>query len=138
MSLPKEPRVKAVYKSYPREIRDRLYELRELVLEVAAEDELIGPLEETLKWGEPAYLTSATRSGSTIRLAPVRGRDDKVALFFNCQTDLVSTFRDQFGELFEFEGNRAVILDVDGELPVEAVSSCVRSALTYHARKKRR
>ena len=38
--------------------------LRQIVLDTASETEGVDALEETLKWGEPSYLT---RDGSTIR-----------------------------------------------------------------------
>ena len=70
--------------------------LRELIFATAAATPGVGALEETLKWGEPAYLTSATRSGSTIRLAWKPARPEQYAMFFNCQTTLVDTFRTLF------------------------------------------
>ena len=42
--------------------------LRSLLVEVA-EDLCVGPLTETLKWGEPAYLTEVTKAGTTVRIA---------------------------------------------------------------------
>lgn len=42
--------------------------MRRLIVATAAETSGVGPLTEMLKWGEPAYLTEATVSGSTIRL----------------------------------------------------------------------
>jgi hypothetical protein len=45
-----------------------LAHLRRLIFFVAAQDEHIGGLEETLKWGVPAYLTSVSKSGTTIRI----------------------------------------------------------------------
>lgn len=138
MSLPEEPRVRAVFESYPKPIRGKLVELRRLILETAAETDGVGTIEETLKWGEPAYLTTETRSGSTIRLGFIRKETKKYALYFNCQTDLVPTFRLQFKDLFEFDGNRAVILHADTPIPTEAVCACIRDALTYHLRKKGR
>ncbi|MEM1315687.1 MAG: DUF1801 domain-containing protein, partial [Pseudomonadota bacterium] len=59
--------VAAAFQAMPEALRPRLAELRALVLETA-EAEGAGPLAETLKWGEPAYLTEATKSGGTLRL----------------------------------------------------------------------
>jgi hypothetical protein len=64
----KNPEVAAVFNSYPQNIRTKLMFLRQLILETAASTEGVGELEETLKWGEPSYLTSKTKSGSTIRI----------------------------------------------------------------------
>ncbi|MGI9414318.1 MAG: hypothetical protein ACR2PM_11650 [Hyphomicrobiales bacterium] len=54
-----DPDVRAVFDSYPKQTRDRLLALRGLILDTAARTEGVGALEETLKWGQPSYLTSA-------------------------------------------------------------------------------
>lgn len=38
----------------PTEIQPKLLALRELILTTAAATDGVGPIEETLKWGEPA------------------------------------------------------------------------------------
>ena len=63
------PRVAQVFDSYPPALRTRLLALRALIFEVAASTPGVGELEETLKWGEPAYLTTQSKSGSTVRIA---------------------------------------------------------------------
>jgi hypothetical protein len=94
----------------------------------------VGPITETLKWGEPAYLTNATRSGSTIRLGWRAATPDHFAIFFNCQTTLVDTFRTVFPEL-EYEANRAIVLSASETLPTETLRECFAAALTYHKRR---
>ena len=106
--------------------------LRELVFTMAAGTDGVGPLEETLKWGEPAYLTRASKSGSTIRMDWKSRNPNVCALYFNCQTDLVERFRTVFGDALGFEGNRAVLLPVSGPLPEVMLRSCIAAALTYH------
>ncbi len=131
------PEVAAVFDDHAPEVRDRLLELRALVLATAARTEGVGRIEETLKWGEPAYLTPESRSGSTVRIGPLRGRPDAYALFFNCQTTLVETFRQWFPRELSFDGNRAIVFRLVDPLPRDAVSECVAAALTYHLRKRR-
>jgi len=109
--------------------------LRQLVFEVAAERPEVGPLEETLKWGEPAYLTPVTRSGSTLRMDWKPRAPDVCALYFNCQTTLIETFRSLFPETFSFEGNRALLLPLSEPLLEDAIKTCIAAALTYHRRK---
>ena len=43
-------------------------------MKTAASTDGGGPIEETLKWGDPAYVTSATKSGSTIRVVWKKAR----------------------------------------------------------------
>ena len=126
------PVVAAIFSNYPETIRPPMLALRELVFAVAAETAGVGPLEETLKWGEPAYLTSTSRSGSTIRMDWKARRPDVYALYFNCQTDLVDRFRGLFGDVLGFEGNRAVLLPVAEPLPADMLRTCIAAALTYH------
>lgn len=109
--------------------------LRRLVFEVAAQLPDVGALEETLKWGEPAYLTPVSRSGTTIRMDWKPRSPDVCALYFNCQTTLVETFRSLFPEIFTYEGNRAVLMPLSALLPEEAVKTCIAAALTYHRSK---
>lgn len=111
---------------------ERLTELRQLILETAADNPAIGPLEETLKWGEPAFLPSATKSGTTIRINRHKEQDDRYALYVHCQTDLADRYRQLYGDVLNFDGNRAIVFDVEGEFPVDAVRHCIALALTYH------
>jgi hypothetical protein len=62
--------------------------LRELIFDVAASTDGVGEIEETLRWGEPAYLTSQSKSGTTIRIGWKSSRPAEYAVFFHCQTDL--------------------------------------------------
>jgi len=123
--------VKAVFDSLDPAIRKHLLELRELIFEVGANTEGVGPLEETLKWREPAYLTTKSKSGTTIRLYFVRGSTDRFAIYFNCKTTLLESFRQLYPDVFEFGGNRALIFQVGQPLPVEPLSHCIALALTY-------
>lgn len=124
--------VARVFASYPEVERSKLLELRELILQTAAETEGVGALEETLKWGEPAYLTSESKSGSTIRIAWKKAAPTQYAMYFNCQTTLVDSFRFQFPNDFTFEGNRALVFDSSVDVPLESLRHCVAAALTYH------
>jgi hypothetical protein len=127
--------VKAVFSSYPEEQRAKLLVLRALILDTASEIEAVGELTETLKWGEPAYLTERSKSGSTIRIGWKKSAPTRYAMYFNCQTTLVDTFRTLSPEL-HFEGNRAVVFEENEELPVACVTQCITLALTYHNAKK--
>ena len=122
--------VERTFAGFPEPARDALLALRRLIFETAAETPGVGPLEETLKWGQPAYLTPETKSGSTIRLGlPKQGG---FALYTHCQTSLIPEFRDLFPDDFDFEGNRAVRFHDGESLPLDRLRMLVRNALTYH------
>ena len=126
--------VDQVFAAYPKPLRAKLRALRKLILTTAAATEGVGALEETLKWGQPSFLTKS-KSGTTIRIA--RHGDKHYALFVNCQTDLIATFRERYPRQLKFEGNRAIVFALDKDLPQDAVRHCIALALTYHVRKRR-
>jgi hypothetical protein len=132
-----EPGVAAAFSSYPKRIRDRLLALRRLILDTARATDGVGPLEEALKWGQVSYLTTMSKSGSTIRIDQVKSEPDRYALYFHCQTNLVETFRELYPELV-YGGNRCILLDAAKELPEDALRHCVALALTYHSNKRNR
>jgi hypothetical protein len=127
------PAVEVVFARYPADVRERLTAVRALIFETAATTAGVGPLTETLKWGEPAYLTEASKSGSTIRLG--WKPPGICAVYFNCKTTLVESFRAAFPEAFAFEGDRALLIGPDGPLPRAPLAQCLALALTYHSRK---
>lgn len=126
------PNVEQVFAEYPEEARNGLFQLRQLIFDVAARTEAVGKLEETLKWGQPAYLTPETKSGSTIRLGLTK--TDKIAIYTHCQTSLIADFQTLFPDDFIYEGNRAIHFETHATLPVEKLELFIKSALTYHRR----
>jgi len=128
--------VRTVFESYPAGTRARLLVLRRLILETAAETEGVGDLEETLKWGQPSYLTSATKAGSTIRIDRTKSDAGHYAMYFHCQTNLVATFRDVYPDTFTYEGNRSILFEPGSDIPEAELRHCISMALTYHLRKK--
>ncbi|MBX3533239.1 MAG: DUF1801 domain-containing protein [Xanthobacteraceae bacterium] len=127
--------VAAVFRAYPAKLRTALFALRKLILKTAAKTEGVGAIEETLKWGQPSYLTSETGSGSTIRIDRIKGSDEKYVLYFHCQSGLVPAFREFYPKKFGYEGNRAILLDAKKKPDEKALAHCIELALTHHARK---
>ncbi len=129
------PEVKEVFKKFDKDIRDKLFFLRELIFETAKQTEGVRQLEETLKWNEPSYVTTKPKSGNTIRINRIKN-SKKYAIYFNCQTTLVSTFRQIYPTEFKYDGNRAIIFNLEEKVPVKELSHCISLALTYHLNKK--
>ena len=132
----KSPEVDAVFRSYPQKIRTKLMFLRQLILETAASFNNVGGIEETLKWGEPSYLTSKTKSGSTIRIDWKKSQKDQYAMYFKCTANLVPAFRERYPKKFRFEGYRSIVFNIDEKIPVKELKNCIALALTYHRNKK--
>lgn len=127
--------IDAVFAAYPQPVKSRLQALRRLIFDTAKTTEGVGVLEEALKWGQPSYLTSESKSGSTVRIDQLKTQAGGYAVYFHCQTDLVDTFRELYPEL-RYGGNRSILLDAGEKLPEAALRHCIALALTYHARKK--
>ena len=58
------PEVDLIFNNYPDFVRGKMLNLRDLIIKTARELEEITHIEETLKWGEPSFLT---KKGSTFR-----------------------------------------------------------------------
>lgn len=113
--------------SYPIAARAKAAELRIVILAVA--EQLEKPVEESLKWGEPAWLVLG---GSTVRVQWSTKTPDALALHFNCKSQLVETFREIYREELRYEGNRTVWLPLDKALPIPILQHCVSLAFRYH------
>ncbi|MFB5651383.1 DUF1801 domain-containing protein [Leptospira wolffii] len=125
-----------IFADYPAELRERLLYLRGLIFQVASETEGVGRIEEVIKWGQPSYITPESKSGSTIRIDKNKAEENGFAIFFHCQTNLISSFRKKFRQEFRFEGDRSILFTTKTEIPEKALKECIADALTYHFRKK--
>jgi len=103
--LTTDPRVPVKFDSYSPEVKKRLQYLRALIL-ASAKTAGIESLEETLKWGEPSYIA---RKGSTIRIDWKAKTPAQYAIYFKCTSKLVETFREVYGDFFNYKKNRAII-----------------------------
>jgi len=129
-----DPAVKAAFDAYPQLIREPLENLRSTILDVALAIPGIGPLEESLKWGQPAYRPIRPRTGTTVRIGQWGGNGPDYALYVHCQTNLMDEFRSLYTGRFRFDGQRAVVFQAGEVPPDDALRHCIALALTYHAR----
>ena len=129
LAIKSNPAVEEVIGAYPEAAQRKLMYLRQLILEAAEEVEGLNTIEETLKWGEPSYLA---RKGSTIRIDWKAKAPEQYAIYFKCTSKLVPTFKEIYGELFKYEGNRAIVFDLGDEVPKTELKHCIQLALTYH------
>ena len=119
--------VKEKFERYPVNVARVLNQIRYLIFSVAAKDD-IDALDETLKWGEPSYIA---KNGSTIRLDYKENTPKQVFLYFNCKTSLIETFKEVYGDTFNYAGNRAIIFQLNQQIPVKELSHCISMALHY-------
>jgi hypothetical protein len=123
-----------VFNAYPQTTRTRLKALRRLILDTAKTTNGVGRIEQALKWGQPSFLTPETKSGSTVRIDHVDGK--QYAIYFHCQTDLVTTFRELYSDKWSYGGNRCILLSADDKIDEAALRHCIALALTYHLNKR--
>ena len=123
------PKVELVFNNYSSSVRKKILNLRRLVIEAANEIEEITYLEETLKWGEPSYLV---KNGSTIRIDWKKKEPDQYAIYFNCTSKLLPTFKMFYKDIFKYEGNRAIVFQINDEIPEAELKNCIKVGLTYH------
>lgn len=133
MVVHSNPEVEKVFENYPVKVNEKMLKLRALVIDSANEIDEIVELEETLKWGEPSYLT---KHGSTLRMDWKAKNPNQYALYFKCTSKLVPTFKFVYGDLFHYEGTRAIVFTINEKLPEAELKNCIKSALLYHKVKK--
>ena len=119
--------VQEKYESYPPAFRKKLEKIRSLIFKVAHENQL--EVEETLKWGEPSYLV---KGGSTIRIDWKSKTPETYSIYFNCNTKLVDTFKEIYSDIYNFEGNRAIVFDKSDLIHEPQLKQCIELALKYH------
>jgi len=116
------------------EARRGLLALRALILDTAAELPAVGRVEEALRWGQPAYLTPDSKSGSTLRLGVPKGA--RFGLFVHCQSRLIPEYLMTFPAWDRVEGTRAVLFDHPDEVEPIRHGWLIKRALTYHIREQ--
>ncbi len=124
------PKVAEVFKKYPNSIRKKMMTLRRIVLDTAKATDGVKEIEETLKWGEPSYVA---KGGSTIRIDWKNKKPNQYAMYFNCKTLLVETFKMVYEDKLKFEGKRAIVFNLEDKIPIEELKHCIALSLTYHS-----
>ncbi len=114
--------------TYPPKVREKLECLRTLIFEVSNQ-ERIEHIEETLKWGQPSYIS---KNGSALRIDWTKKKPDQYSIYFNCKTKLVSTFKQIYPTTFRYAGNREIIFTLDEVLPTKELKHCIALSLKYH------
>ncbi len=104
--------------------------LRKIILEIAEKDVDIDFIDEALKWGEPSFLTKS--SGSTLRLDWKEKSANHISIFVNCQTKLISMFKELYPNDFEYVGNRELRFPLKGKYSKVNLKKCFELVLKYN------
>ncbi|MTI01005.1 DUF1801 domain-containing protein [Roseibium sp. RKSG952] len=122
-----DPAISAAFDALPQDTRTGVLKLRELIFETAQELPKALPLQEALRWGQPAYLAP---KGSTIRLGGHKSA--RFALFVHCQSRLMCEFTSAFPGEDRIDGNRAILFDSPDQIDETRHGWLIARALTYH------
>lgn len=129
MATINDPAVQAKFSSYPDNVRARLLALRAIILQTAAQQPQSETLQETLKWGEPSYLL---KGGSTVRIDWKEKTPEICMIYFHCQTSLIETFKQLYRTQLSYQGNRAIEIPIEADIPEAVLKHCLSLALNYH------
>lgn len=114
--------------------RTGLLRLRSLIFACASDHPQIGSVVESLRWGQPAYLTPATGAACSLRIGAQR--DDGFGLFVHCKTDLIATFLAGPGAGQRSAGKRAILFRDVADIQAAPIGMLIAGALTYHQRRR--
>ncbi|WP_299042453.1 hypothetical protein [uncultured Tateyamaria sp.] len=121
--------------TWPQPAQTQFVKLRQIVHDVATSAE-IGPLDESLKWGQPSWRPKRARVGSTLRVDWSPSTPDRLLAFVDCKTNLAAQMDTRFPGQFHNDGRRALGFDLDKPLDEDAVWQLVHLTLTYHRAKR--
>ncbi|NVO57679.1 DUF1801 domain-containing protein [Rhodobacteraceae bacterium B1Z28] len=122
-----DPKVAAVFDAFSQDTKTGVLALRDLIIDTADHLPAAQPLQEALRWGQPAYLAP---KGSTIRLG--EHKSARFALFVHCQSRLMGDFTSAFPGEDRIDGNRAILFDHPDQIDETRHGWLIARALTYH------
>ncbi|PHR92976.1 MAG: hypothetical protein COA69_06565 [Robiginitomaculum sp.] len=118
---------------YPPTLKARLRAVRSLIFELAQNDEEIGEIVESLKWGQLNFATYRPKSGTPLRIG-ANADTGTYSLYVSCSTKLIANFRDIHPDMFAYHGNREIRLCADTPLPEVELTLFINAALLYYAK----
>ncbi|MEL7131767.1 MAG: hypothetical protein AAGK77_05070 [Pseudomonadota bacterium] len=109
--------------------------VRGIVHDVTAHAD-IGPLDESLKWGQPAWRPKRTRIGSTLRVDWSPSAPDRLLAFVDCKTDLAVQMDARYPGQFHNDGRRTLGFAMGEAFDEDAIWTLAHLTLTYHRAKR--
>lgn len=119
---------------WPKQAQQAFEKLRVICHDTAARQHL-GPLEESLKWGQPAWRPVRPNTGSTLRVMWAENAPDLLNLYVDCKTDLAARLREIYPDLPQNDGRRHIALRLSDPLPLDVLSHLAAMTLAYHQSK---
>jgi hypothetical protein len=57
---------------------------------------------------------------------------EQYAMYFKCTSRLVETFKLIYGDFFNYEKSRAIIFNLEDDIPEKELKKCIKATLMYH------
>lgn len=137
MPIPKNSAIATPFEEklaqYADDQRDQLEQIRSLIHHTASNLSKCGQLVETLKWGQLSFLTEKPKTGTTFRFDA--NKSGGLSMYVPCSTILIDQYRERIGEVFQYVGNREVVLPNDITKCQNEFKTAIAMALTYHLNK---
>ena len=73
------------------------------------------------------------KKGSTIRIDWNKKSPNQYAMYFKCMSKLVTTFKEVYGDIFNYENTRAIVFKLNEKILENELKECIEMALTYHS-----
>ncbi|MEM6372960.1 MAG: hypothetical protein AAF727_09300 [Pseudomonadota bacterium] len=134
---PVDPHILTQISQWPAAAQTHLLGVRSILLDAANAADL-GPLDEALKWGQPAWRPRHARTGTTLRTGWSADRPAYLMVYVDCKTDLASQMSTRFPGQYQNDARRSLAFDPATPLPTEALSQLAYLTFTYHRRKRAR
>lgn len=123
------PEIAAVFAAQSALTAQGMARLRDLIIDTAASDPRVGPLTESLKWGQPAFRPKAANTGTTLRVAAHKSA--AFALYAPCSTTVIPTHAQRFAGADRIDGNRAILFDRPDQIDADRLRLTILHGLTY-------
>jgi hypothetical protein len=125
------PEIKKVYERFPKEMKTKVLEVREIIFEVGKNNEKITKITETLKWGEPTYQRDRSKYGSPIKINYKKTMENHFSISVISSTNLIQKIKELYPKAFEFNGDREIIINANKKLPKNEIYKFIELALTH-------
>lgn len=119
---------------WPAPAQSVIWTCRTLFHRIAQENN-IGVLDETLKWGQPSWRPRRARTGSTLRMNWSPASPDQMSFFVDCKTDLAARMATLYPTPFSNDGRRRLDMSLALPLPEQALAHLAEMTFTYHLRR---
>jgi hypothetical protein len=123
--------IKKVYDRFPKEMKTKILEVREIIFEVGKNNNKINKITETLKWGEPTYQRDRSKDGSPIKINHKKTMENYFSISVISSTNLINKIKELYPKAFQFNGDREIIINANKKLPKTEIYHFIELALMY-------